>query len=1819
MTVIYIIVLSCILTCGGQFVDNIQVYERDCLGEDKFPCQSGGCILQAKYCDGNVDCPDGSDEHFCPDHVPDAKLCNQSHQYLCADHKKCIPNSWICNNQTECDDGSDEVNCTAIPDAKENSTCMGYSCDGNKCISLLWVCDGVYDCLDKTDEYSQDACKHSLLAHSIYDGSSCEEISVIRQSYRCIDSSYCLPANMMCDGLVDCRDGSDEGPFCDKWNNTCDTNPCKGNNTKCIPERFGPSCICTEAPLHKTYNFTTNQCEDVDECAQARPQCSHVCHNKDSRFECSCDDGYTQDQFGYLCYASGPEALLFYSTKNEIGYIKIKTKEQVTVGTGIKQAHGVAYDGKYLFWVETAQGHQAIMRAELENVQETKEVLVGLGIEEPGDIAVDWLGGHIYFSDAERGIISACRTDGSMCTILKTHTKNPRFVTLAVRYGTMYWADWHHRPVIMKARMDGSHAELLVDNLQGFATGLAIDVPNGRLYYVDHTIKIIKIDDKQIYSLFEEPFHHPYSIAVFENTVFWSDWTSQSIQTTDKLHGSAQKRGKLVTLDNPVFDMHIYHPLLMKRNTNPCHNNNCSHLCLVTSNVTYTCACPEGMQLNQSTCHNMANYRPMQLIVGSGSIFTRVYYDSLGSAETHAAHFDIGWVQAMAYDNLRDTLYLYDGQRKIISHINMSDFSLGVTQPFLYKGLVNVVEMEYDYVSDSLYILDAGRHFIEVVSLKTQKRILLYRFREQETPVSFCIMADYGKMLLAVRENDNSNDIRIDSMGLDGSGRDHVIMNDLKGPRVLLRYAPNMDAVYVSDDGNSIIELMNPEGMGRERFRELSTSIATLSLTDAYVFWTDRRTPRLFWAPLHDVTTRTRRIQLSIFPNNTQLHIQATSAPPSNDSLLLNHPCLKNNPCSDVCVQTPHPHPHTAPAKFYMGYRCLCPPSFLIMNGTCTKPAECKENELYCHKSNVCVLEAKRCDGKKDCDLGEDEEGCDDNVSENSDPTEKSCPSHQISCNGKCIDREQICTAPDSSTTSAPSVCEASQYQCYNSTICVERSQICDGEADCPNGSDEDSVTCDTLSCQDNEFMCTSGSCILSSFKCDGEQDCGDGSDEANCDGKSCAFGYYQCRNKECIEIGKRCDGNNDCYDLSDEEQCEEPVTMPDEKTVPHCAEKEYTCELNRSICLPFTARCNFKVECPGGTDEIGCDLRCAPHGLFECKQELICVSMHRVCNGVNECLDGSDETPEACRTVNRTSHFFPPLLYPAAECRNGFLCKSGQCVELNQVCNQVPNCFDGTDEGGSCFTACDNSTCTFSCLPTPSGPRCVCPYGYKTHTDGHTCLDIDECINDACSQRCQNIPGSFLCSCNHGYALRSDRRSCKAVKGSMSVLYLSGNRIGSVSADGKSSLDYIEPNANIVDMDTDIRQNRLFLTLYDAGKLIEVKGNSNKTEITNIGRPTNVAVDWITDNVYFVDRTPKNNHVRVCNFKTKRCAKLHKLPINGDAKLTSLRVDPASRRMFYCIITDNESVVWSASLAGQDLLDLTTVRNCTGLAVDSFRKRLYVAETEPSVITRMNFEGDRHKKVIFGHPQLQEPHGLALFEDSVYFLAGNTSRLSRCQLFGNKPCEPFIYRMFDANAFVIRHESVQRDDVKNECENFVCSNICVLDKNGPLCLCYDGSVAKNGRCAKAEKSELPFFNGRTHEDYSTSEKASLTVIITIVVLFVIYLSVFCYYHFVYRARKNRASTYMEVRFQNTEASSASISSQATSVIEVPDVSTPTESTHEFVNPLQFVKNVWRQSVRRTSKPADTASVDIESPRIEQDLSDTESDLDERDSQRIMH
>lgn len=111
-----------------------------------------------------------------------------------------------------------------------------------------------------------------------------------------------------------------------------------------------------------------------------------------------------------------------------------------------------------------------------------------------------------------------------------------------------------------------------------------------------------------------------------------------------------------------------------------------------------------------------------------------------------------------------------------------------------------------------------------------------------------------------------------------------------------------------------------------------------------------------------------------------------------------------------------------------------------------------------------------RCNGKKDCLLGEDEFNC----------------------------KKQ-------------NLCPAGFFQCQNG-LCIKDELVCDLHYDCGDKTDE--INCDNHykkeECKTDQFKCSNGGCISGGLVCDGEFDCRNGEDEMNCDTQTCSSQQFR-------------------------------------------------------------------------------------------------------------------------------------------------------------------------------------------------------------------------------------------------------------------------------------------------------------------------------------------------------------------------------------------------------------------------------------------------------------------------------------------------------------------------------------------------------------------------------------------------------------------------------------------------------------------------------------------------------------------------------------
>lgn len=117
------------------------------------------------------------------------------------------------------------------------------------------------------------------------------------------------------------------------------------------------------------------------------------------------------------------------------------------------------------------------------------------------------------------------------------------------------------------------------------------------------------------------------------------------------------------------------------------------------------------------------------------------------------------------------------------------------------------------------------------------------------------------------------------------------------------------------------------------------------------------------------------------------------------------------------------------------------------------------------------------------------------------------------------------------------------------------------------------------------------------------------------------------------------------------------------------CSPMEFTCASGRCISKNFV--CNGEDDCGDGTDELDCAPSSCDTNQFQCKNAT-CIPISWVCDRDVDCQDQSDESPLHCGK-NPT----PPAKCSTSETQ----CNSGECIHRKWRCDGDADCKDGSDE----------------------------------------------------------------------------------------------------------------------------------------------------------------------------------------------------------------------------------------------------------------------------------------------------------------------------------------------------------------------------------------------------------------------------------------------------------------------------------------------------------------------------------------------------------
>ncbi|XP_076440226.1 low-density lipoprotein receptor-related protein 2-like [Babylonia areolata] len=763
--------------------------ERDCpplnCTGNRWTCASTRqCILSKHHCDGIEDCDDGSDEKNCPSRPP-----NNCHpdEFKCS-VGGCIPLDWKCDGQQDCDDGSDEPKeCPAV-------TCPNnrFRCNNGRCIFAGWKCDGDDDCGDNSDEDTSLTCPPPpFLCPS--------------GKWECPGGSkVCINVTLVCDGKPDCPEGHDESPI-------CNTESCRRSNGgcshRCIQTPRGAECRC---PTGQELNGT-KICVDKNEC-EPPGRCSQKCVNTKGSYKCECGEQYVLLPDGHSCKVVRNDTELFLLIASRRSVVKSNMEvwmyDQLPLPS-FQSLTAIDMDVRndHIFFSDTSL--KKIFRATYNGTNLTEIVSTGIDVVE--DIAVDWVGGNLYWTDYGMETIEVVTIDGSYRMVLFTENiTNPRAIEIDPRDGVRYlfWSDWGQNPRIERSGLDGSGRITLVTKNLFWPNALTIDYPTKRLYFADARMDVIEFctyDGSSRFKVFgnDHFLRHPHSLTTYEDWLYWSDRAASRVSRCKKFN--CTERSVVASSISRPLGIAAYNIVKQPPGTNPCANAQCSHLCLLSPKPTgYTCACPIGMKLDDSLHHCRKDSSEVLLFMQSHFIAGIKI-----SGEDDAGIIPVSSIGSgvdFDFDSAHGYIYYVEKVNGSLRRIQVNGRNASEFVPTAIVGIPSAVAV--DWMSRNLYWTNAKAGLIEVMRLDGDnhyRKVLMTnsgRRRDPAQPIS--IVLDPGRGLLYWGDAGvRGIEPKVSVANMDGSNAHSLLLTSvhLRQPSYLALDTTNQ-VLYISDTYN---------------------------------------------------------------------------------------------------------------------------------------------------------------------------------------------------------------------------------------------------------------------------------------------------------------------------------------------------------------------------------------------------------------------------------------------------------------------------------------------------------------------------------------------------------------------------------------------------------------------------------------------------------------------------------------------------------------------------------------------------------------------------------------------------------------------------------------------------------------------------------------------------------------------------------------------------------------------------------------------------------------------------------------------------------
>lgn len=472
----------------------------------------------------------------------------------------------------------------------------------------------------------------------------------------------------------------------------------------------------------------------------------------------------------------------------------------------------------------------------------------------------------------------------------------------------LFWTDWGENPRVERIGMDGTNRSTIISTKIYWPNGLTLDTANKRVYFADSKLDYIDFcyyngTGRQQVISGSHYLLHPHSLTLFEDTMYWTDRQLNRVLSAHKFKGTNQT--VVSHLISQPLSIHVHHPSLQPIGDNPCQNEPCQQLCLLSPSTAsgYTCKCRPGFRVTSDGRCIAEETTFLMVMKGSQIVDVSLTPDDKSTGFlTPVVGLDSG-IQ-IDYDRKKETLFWVQGKQDDDENCTIftTPYGGGNRTEFLGSdtGVVGApYAIAFDWLGRNLFIGNRLASNFEVIRVdgKTKHRSVILANDGNRTsvgkPKAMCIDPLDGKLYWT---DDGSFNVpsKIGKVNMDGSNP--IVLLEINQP-LAITIDIEKKLIYYSTQFPAIIASIDTEGNNQHTIIHKDDAINTpiaLGVLDSRLFYMDPTYEKLVRIDLPNGDN-----PKNILENENELKTFTVF----KKRQIIEHPCVINSGgCEQICI-----------------------------------------------------------------------------------------------------------------------------------------------------------------------------------------------------------------------------------------------------------------------------------------------------------------------------------------------------------------------------------------------------------------------------------------------------------------------------------------------------------------------------------------------------------------------------------------------------------------------------------------------------------------------------------------------------------------------------------------------------------------------------------------------------------------------------------------------------------------------------------------------------------------------------------------------------